>query len=152
MSETINKSIKNILRIYTGHPLDFILTRIHNFFNHGQHSRIYLSPYEILNHYSLFDPFKTNSEIRVRKNLDKFKRSINKPFLENEHLKNYKIGDQVLINNHTRENSLEPIFIGPYTVTETSYNSNRIKIKDKNKIIWESLRNVKPYFDDGGMM
>ena len=31
LAETINKPIKNILRIYKGHSIEFITTRIHNF-------------------------------------------------------------------------------------------------------------------------
>ena len=58
LSETINRPIKNILRIYKSHDIGYIISRIENFFNYSTHTRIGLSPYEIIYKHSPFDIFR----------------------------------------------------------------------------------------------
>lgn len=44
LAESINRPIKDILRIYKQFPMEFIVSEIHNFLNFGQHTKKKLSP------------------------------------------------------------------------------------------------------------
>ena len=62
---------------------------------------------------------------------------------------NYEIGKQVLRINQSKLKDRQN-FLGPYKIVEISKNKNRICIEDESKKEWISIRNVKPFFGEGG--
>lgn len=62
----------------------------------------------------------------------------------------YKKGQEVLIRNQLPMKS-EVLYIGPFTVEDSSRDGNRVLIKKERNLIWENIKNVKPYFREGSM-
>ena len=63
VAERINYSIKNIMRIYLDHDIEFILTRITNNQTHLRHSALGCSPYEKIFKYCFLDPLRREISI-----------------------------------------------------------------------------------------
>ncbi len=63
VAKRLNSNIKTIMRIYQDFDLEFIISRIHNFHNHLFHSRLQLSPNEIITNIIPFHILFENNSI-----------------------------------------------------------------------------------------
>lgn len=86
--------------------------------------------------YALELKFRLQNSWKIaRENLIHRKLKVKESFDKSSNLVNFKIGDKVLLRNETRK-KLDPVWEGPYIVTEVNSNVNStIKIRNKCKII-----------------
>ncbi len=148
LAERINFNINNILRIYRGYDIEFVLSRIHNYHNFSYHSQMKLSPFETIYYYNFLDPFKRDVKDKVKNNLEAFLKK------KEESCKNFKdcelkIDDLVLVQTQTPGDKLELKYEGPYKIFRLLKGFNAVEIENSRIKRIESLRNIKPFFQKG---
>ncbi|ORE00292.1 TF29 [Hepatospora eriocheir] len=151
ISERINQTIANLLRIYKDKDINTILDKIRLNLNHTTHSTTGLTPFEILNHFSPIDPIKRNLSnfIKKEKILHKVKETRSKDLTnQSQNQLVIKAGDEILLKNQT-PNKLSKGYDGPYTVREVNEPEHKALIEFNNKTTWESLRNIKKFIKQG---
>ena len=130
--------------------MGLILERIHNFLNFTQHTQLKNTPQEIIEGINVLDPFNRDIVVETTYNRKKFldykQEQINK---NKQNKKFWKENELVLVKNHFHK-KMELKYEGPYKIIKVELKNNRIKIENKNKTQWESLRNIKPFYKRRG--
>lgn len=120
--EKRNSSLGNIIRIFRGNSINFIVEKAHNFYNktviHGQK----ITPEEVVFENKRLN--KKNSKVKDNKG------------------KQIQLNDIVLLHRPTKSKTESP-FKGPFTVREILSEQNAAIIEDETKITLESLHNLK---------
>ncbi|KAG0435690.1 Transposon Tf2-9 polyprotein, partial [Dictyocoela muelleri] len=151
ISERINYTIKNILRIYKGEPLTKIIERIEVNINFSYHSILKASPIEMLNGYSFFDPFKRNLRKKLIKN-----KADEKIFKENEIIKKNKKRidikikkDDLVLRRNLVQDKIQDRYVGPFKVVRVDESIGNVWVDEGRRVIRHNVKNIKPFFGGG---
>lgn len=122
--ERRNSSLGNLIRIFRGKEIKFIIDKAHNFFNKTVLKNMKITPEEI---------YLNKTELKANKKNNLTQKS-NKPQL--------KILDRVLLYRPTTSKTQSP-YNGPFTVKKIVPNQNAALIENENKESLESIFNLK---------
>ncbi|KAG0440341.1 Pro-Pol polyprotein [Dictyocoela muelleri] len=129
ISERLNQTVAEVLRIFKGKSIYTIESLINKRLNINHHRSIQEQPSTIIYGYSEYDLYK-NKEL----NLPNLKSNQDQ---ENKSLKiiynNFKIGDYAYIKNFNNNKS-EDLYIGPYEI-----------VKISKKHLWYKIKNIKEW-------
>ena len=106
-----------------------------------------MSPNELLNKRSFFDPLQRNVEVKNRAIQDRIKNAGQKELIRRNKKRNihheYKIGSYVYIKN-LNSGKLGNFWLGPYKVLNLRSNGSLIEVELPNKKIWMNMKLIKP--------
>lgn len=129
--ERKNSSLGNIIRIFRGKPIKFILKKAHNFFNRLCINKLNVTPEELVNNKGKIEhSTKTKFIPSGTSKINKY----TKPEV--------RINDKVFIYRPTTSKTDSP-YIGPFTIKGILKEQNAVIVEDKKKSSIESLHNVK---------
>ncbi|KAG0442136.1 Transposon Tf2-9 polyprotein [Dictyocoela muelleri] len=151
ISERLNSTIANILRIYRGFSLSETIKKIEVNLNLTYHSIIKSSPSEIIYGYSFFDICRRNISHRINENKIR-----EKAIKENDQNKKngkrkdfkYQIGDKVLRKNFVNDKILDR-YLGPFLVTEVNNERGNVWLREGRRIVRHNVKNLKPFRERG---
>lgn len=147
ISERINKTIKELLRIYKGQSIKQAIIKINTALNVFYHKTIKTSPFELVFGYNYFNkiPSSIDRYKIARENTIAQGYKTNR-LLNNSRIANFKfnIGDNVFVKAKINS-SLDQIWDGPFLINGKDELGNRIKVKIKGKSIWHNIKNLKPF-------
>ena len=146
LAERINSSINNILRIYKERDLNLVKDRIFNLLNHTFHRSVGCSPSELVYKFNSLDPHSRDckDEVLIKKRELEARKALR---IEGHKIVPFqgKVGQLVLVRTHNLD-KMGPKFIGPAEIVKLDLQNNRVQVQFGNKLVWESVRNVKEYF------
>ncbi|KAG0441142.1 Transposon Tf2-8 polyprotein [Dictyocoela muelleri] len=146
ISERINSTIKNILRIYKGKLLKDVIAKIETNLNFTYHSIMKTSPFEILHGYSIFEVTNKNNN----KCLDLKQAEKNRKIKDQEKKNRERIdlaikkGDYVLRKNVVQDKILDK-FLGLFQVVEVNKMRGNVWVDEGNRIVRHNWKNLKSY-------
>ncbi len=143
MIERINFNINDILRIYRGKKIKFILSRINYYHNFTAHTNLKLSPFELIYNYNYLDPLKRDVSNKVYQNYKKFYEVQDKLKITKD--PQIGINDLVLVKCHNPNDKLMFKYEGPFKVIRLLEKVNAVEIENSRVKRIESIRNLKKY-------
>ncbi len=147
ISERINQTLLNGIRILKGLKFSEVLERVEDAHNNSHHATINYSPFEVIFGFSNLDPClrKINVDFNALNS-----RAQNQANLDNQRTNakrlshfEYKIGDCCLVKRENLQKGERP-FDGPFKILAVKENLVLLKLTDfKNR--WFNLKRVKPF-------
>lgn len=151
ISERINSIINFIMKISVGKNVMQAIKLAETALNIPTHSTLKISPYTVKKKNNPMDITNTKVEI----NEQELKQRIEDAAIKNNNKINkkriyhiYREGDECLIKNREEKNKLSAPFKGPFKIIKVEHNSVIVEIN--NKRIKENIKNVRPFFREGG--
>lgn len=146
ISERLNQTIAEVLRIYKGISIGKVTEKINRRLNINYHRGVGESPTAIISGYSEFDFDKKrrNYTRNIKNDEEKNKniRDINVNRRNNRLRNNIQLGDRILIRNFKR-NKIEDVFNGPYKVINIGEKKFWFKVEGINE--WIHVDDIKLY-------
>ena len=149
IAERINKTIKELLRIYKNIDINKLIKIINLRLNIFNHRIMKASPFEVTNNYNWFDINKTTTNKQQLAITNVYVESKNNETATNQkRLKShkYKINDKVLVKNPLTH-AIDSLYYGPYKITEIDEHSNKVKIDKGDKEAWENIKRIKTFVE-----
>ncbi|KAG0439135.1 Transposon Tf2-9 polyprotein, partial [Dictyocoela muelleri] len=147
ISERINYSIANILRMNKGKSLKDIVKKIEVHLNLTHHTILNASPLEFINKFSVFDPLARDlsnnlAGVKIREKNKKESEMKRKNKLRCEIKLN--VGDKVLRRNVVQDKILDR-YLGPFEVIKVSEDYGNVWIMEGKRLVRHNVKNLKPY-------
>eukprot|EP00477_Mikrocytos_mackini_P000474 GAHX01000505.1.p1 GENE.GAHX01000505.1~~GAHX01000505.1.p1 ORF type:complete len:518 (-),score=93.09 GAHX01000505.1:1369-2922(-) len=148
LSERINSTIGNIMRIMKGTEINTVMKIIERNLNWTTNRNLNYSPEQILTGRSPLDPKQRTQHVseenlvaRVKSNAQKEQDKTNSKRQVN---KRYELGENVLVKKINRR-KLDSYWSNPWKVTEIAESGNCLWIERHGVSRWVNIKNVKPY-------
>lgn len=138
LSETLNKHINVILRIYKYMGLNKIIKLIELRNNYFINRKMNCSPADVL---KVANPLNINN-LRVPHKPVQNKNNNNKNRVNHA----YKEGDKIIMKNMSPKKTTE-LWKGPYGILQVSKCRNRVLINHNKKQLWMNIKNIKPFLE-----
>ena len=160
LSERINQTIGNGLRLLQGNYIHDVTERIAFAINHGYHRTLKCSPVELLEKKSIFDPLQRTKaidwDLQKKANEEASKGELQKRNRKRNKKVAYQIGDYVFLKSLDPSKLADP-WTGTYQILRTKAQQNSFLIDMGDKNSWYNIKFLKPAFtaaaasSDGGV-
>lgn len=139
VSERINRTIGELLRIYKGERLKKILNHINTRLQRCYHRTIGMTPTQLIERIKINPTVIQQIQQRLINQQQSREDKVNKK--RTTHV--YKHGDQVYYKKHTNT-KFEPLYEGPYVITDVSQGPNVFTIQGNSKSIRTNVKRIRP--------
>ena len=149
ISERINYTIGNILRIYKGGDINNLVEMIELNLNGTYHQTLKATPYEVAGIKNKKLTYLNNKKINIQNIKNNIIESANKSNIKinkNRIKYFYKIDDMIYTKNIIR-NKLDEKWLGPFKIIKIGKNENTFKIDMIDKVRWTNLKQIRPSFE-----
>ncbi|KAG0420449.1 Transposon Tf2-11 polyprotein [Dictyocoela roeselum] len=151
ISERINLTIKQILRINKNMPIKKAIQMAEVNLNFTYNRHLKSSPYEMI---EKLQAVKSESEretiIKTIKDIE-LRNKISEINIKNQGRKKFTFrpGDKVLIRNNSQD-KIDDLYIGPYVITEIDQDNGFIFIQKGSYLSRQNIKNVISFYEGGG--
>lgn len=148
ISERLNKTITETLRIYQGKKLHRTIAIINKRINIFPNRIMKCSPYELEYGHNYFDLLKISDPKKLSRAIESSLRQCimteKKTNLKRKSSFKYKKNMKIFVKNITK-NKLDKKWLGPCIIVDIDQNENRLYIRRKNQYSWINIKMCRPY-------